>query len=1673
MFSKLFSNLKLLSWALVATTLVSTSVIAEEEENTAGQILFVHGTVELVRDNIPAAATRGARLIPQDVVATRAASSAQIRFVDNSLVAIRPNSTFLIESYNFDELNPDASEQRTQLVRGSLRAVTGAIGRARPEQVEFQTPVATMGIRGTVLAIVHVPPGQSADFNNLPPGTYMQVEDGFVLLTNNTGSILVGAGETFYVEDEDTPPVPAPEDALDYMNQQNEEEEEEDEEGSDNGVVATSEDEDDDDSSDNGQPAVTSDDDEDDLADDGDSGALPPPPPPALPPEDDNEPVAPPPQAGEDRGEDEGEELIKEEDEEEPVDPDPDPEPEPAELPAPGVGLTGSGYLERIRDLSTFQTNIVGQANVLTRAETDEMTFIATDSIPTLYGSFNVNNFNPNSSNVIDWGMWSGGQYVIIDADGEERDNTSPFPYMFSDQTIGTATEFQAIAEANHSADGTMTFRLGGGTGVHFSHGEYIELSDSSRVFVDLSTGQITIELGYRYSAEDMAVLRTLLGSGSIEEFYKGFIELQHSASSELILEVARLFGSFTGNEDAGIDALLAGLFMAINDGGETYAGYGLFYFLYCWMGDSCELPDGSTPSELPPAGIALTGSGYLERDRNLDSFQTNFIGGSSVLTRAENEAMTFIANAAVPELYGTFALNSYNPFSSNVIDWGLWAPGQYTLVDDQGAERLSNHYFPYMFSDMSIASIERFYDITDLRHADRRFMHFRFGGGTGVHMSNSEVVQLDDGSRIIVDLDTGGIELELAFRYSAEDMAVLRTLFGSGTIEEFYDNFIELEETTAGDRIVELARLFGTFTGNENDGIDALLTGLFLALQDGADVHTGYGLFYFLYCWMGETCALPSPEQPEVELMAERGITSYGYTLGSTFTGWTGITGLSNGSYAVDAYRFTREGDITVARDSDAQSFDFSSFNLGAIHLPSRWNMMQWGSWDGGSYSFFDGDDVDLTTPLDSPEPPFHWAFATSGFGTSSFAENVLGQYEGTMSFRYVGGSKLFFGNEESIQWLPTSRIEIDLDDNSLMVLLNFSYSGDESALIRELIGSGSVADLYDLFIELSETGNDPIIELARLVGAFTGINNGTNDSIGGSFIDGLIAGIFMLLNDGDDSYMAYGTLAFVHCYLDPNCSFSDLPLLPGANLSTGGMLDRNFAQLSDEGSVIVTEFNGYEAPTYVYTGMFNFSAYSEMEPLFTAGLDLGEYFSGSDIQIYWGVWGPESYSIRNYFDEELDNTRYMPYLTATSLFDWISAGNVLRNNYEQELIFQLGGGPGMFMNNGASFFLLPQSFIILDPLAESTSEEVIINLSYDYEGYLGGLFGVDSLLALLRGYIDLTATEPESILDFARFYGSLVGNEEGDIETFFQAILGGLFVSLWDDEELAQGYGLYYFIRCSLDGNCDFETPDFGLDVEEMLLSELWDADTLLVMGRNNALNWGPIFTYGQDDTVFYFFSEDFPDFGFPQLAAHSDSMYTVTYNGEPFDLLNGLGSYMIDHGQGGSAINWGYWEAGSYTMTYYPGSGAPIEELDNSSDYHFLMVERVTTQAEFDTLGQTHSSLSYSLDADGYGIFNSTSETFLGFDDGFLTVNFDDNNFDLLINFLDGSSLFANGADLMELFYNYTIDLEGTGALGGGALTGVFAGPNADAMAAIIEGWLMENEELLRGIGIFIRD
>ena len=93
----------------------------------------------------------GASVYPGEVVQTGAASKVVLAFRDESRLTLGANTQFRVDSFVFDNQNPTEGKFLVTLLRGSLRALTGLIGKSNTRNVGFTTPTATIGIRGTGL----------------------------------------------------------------------------------------------------------------------------------------------------------------------------------------------------------------------------------------------------------------------------------------------------------------------------------------------------------------------------------------------------------------------------------------------------------------------------------------------------------------------------------------------------------------------------------------------------------------------------------------------------------------------------------------------------------------------------------------------------------------------------------------------------------------------------------------------------------------------------------------------------------------------------------------------------------------------------------------------------------------------------------------------------------------------------------------------------------------------------------------------------------------------------------------------------------------------------------------------------------------------------------------------------------------------------------------------------------------------------------------------------------------------------------------------------------------------------------------------------------------------------------------------------------------------------------
>ena len=124
----------------------------------SGIIKTVRGQVRIERGGSDVEARVGDPVQELDRVVARSGSSVGISMNDETLLSMGPNSTLVIDKYSYDPVTREGSVA-TSILKGTLRYVTGLIGRAHPHAIKVMTANSTIGIRGTEF-IVEVPGGK-------------------------------------------------------------------------------------------------------------------------------------------------------------------------------------------------------------------------------------------------------------------------------------------------------------------------------------------------------------------------------------------------------------------------------------------------------------------------------------------------------------------------------------------------------------------------------------------------------------------------------------------------------------------------------------------------------------------------------------------------------------------------------------------------------------------------------------------------------------------------------------------------------------------------------------------------------------------------------------------------------------------------------------------------------------------------------------------------------------------------------------------------------------------------------------------------------------------------------------------------------------------------------------------------------------------------------------------------------------------------------------------------------------------------------------------------------------------------------------------------------------------------------------------------------------------------
>ncbi len=157
-----------------------------------GSIERVSGTVSVTPAAQPARAAREGEPVREgDLIITQANPETLIKLRDETTLSVRQNSQLRLVEYKFERTPADGFV--ANLLKGSLRKVSGLIARAQPRNVRLTTPTATVGIRGTDFEVIII----EEESPQTRAGTYDYVNDGETFLQIASGETLnVGRDET-------------------------------------------------------------------------------------------------------------------------------------------------------------------------------------------------------------------------------------------------------------------------------------------------------------------------------------------------------------------------------------------------------------------------------------------------------------------------------------------------------------------------------------------------------------------------------------------------------------------------------------------------------------------------------------------------------------------------------------------------------------------------------------------------------------------------------------------------------------------------------------------------------------------------------------------------------------------------------------------------------------------------------------------------------------------------------------------------------------------------------------------------------------------------------------------------------------------------------------------------------------------------------------------------------------------------------------------------------------------------------------------------------------------------------------------------------------------------------------------------------------------------------------
>ena len=176
----------------------------------SGKFQFVSGDVRVqTKTGEIISVVKGTDVNEGDVIFSGSPALAQLKMDDGGTLVVRPNTRLTISTFRYNGTEDGTERATYRLDRGSVRAITGQIGKTNKRNYLIQTPTASIGVRGTDHEPAFIPKNDDS-YVGTKPGTYDKVNTGETYIETKGGLVIIKPNSVGYAEDELSVPVLLP-----------------------------------------------------------------------------------------------------------------------------------------------------------------------------------------------------------------------------------------------------------------------------------------------------------------------------------------------------------------------------------------------------------------------------------------------------------------------------------------------------------------------------------------------------------------------------------------------------------------------------------------------------------------------------------------------------------------------------------------------------------------------------------------------------------------------------------------------------------------------------------------------------------------------------------------------------------------------------------------------------------------------------------------------------------------------------------------------------------------------------------------------------------------------------------------------------------------------------------------------------------------------------------------------------------------------------------------------------------------------------------------------------------------------------------------------------------------------------------------------------------------------